>query len=223
MTRVCGGFIVHVMNTESYRELKALEAIAADSSVTQRHLAKRLEVALGLTNLMIRRLVTKGYVKAVNIQRNRIRYLITPKGIAEKTRLTYEFLEYSLYLYRTVREVVKTSLARLVPSGGASIVCFGAGEISEIAYITLKALGHTLVAVVDDRLVGQTFLGLPVLSSAAIPTLTYDCGILSSLHEDVEQLQTRLAQLGVPEEKVIVIQRDGADVPAVDGALQPLR
>ena len=76
------------MNTESYRELKVLDELSNNKSPTQRHLAKKMGVALGLTNLMIRRCVKKGYVKVVNVQKNRIQYLLTPQGIAEKSRLT---------------------------------------------------------------------------------------------------------------------------------------
>ncbi len=82
------------MRVEDHRNLQALEAIAEDSRITQRTLSSRLGIALGLTNIYLRRLVRKGYIKCVNVQSNRLRYLLTPKGIAEKTRLTYEFMQY---------------------------------------------------------------------------------------------------------------------------------
>src|SRR6266567_8979283 len=91
------------MDIEAHRDLKLLEAVEADSRVTQRSLATRLGIALGLTNVYLRRLARKGYIKCVNVQSNRISYLITPRGIAEKARLTYEFMDYSLHLYREVR------------------------------------------------------------------------------------------------------------------------
>ena len=69
------------MKAESLRELKVLEELSANPSLTQRHLASQLEVALGLTNLMLRRLITKGYVEVVNTRKNRLQYLITPRGI----------------------------------------------------------------------------------------------------------------------------------------------
>src|SRR5687767_9748398 len=76
-----------VMNVEARRNLQALEAIAEDDRLTQRSLASKLGIALGLTNIYLKRLVRKGYVKCVNIQSNRLQYLLTPKGITEKTRL----------------------------------------------------------------------------------------------------------------------------------------
>src|SRR5256712_9701007 len=98
------------MDTESHRDLKLLEAVEKDSRVTQRGLATKLGIALGLTNIYLKRLVRKGYIKCVNVQSNRITYLITPRGIAEKARLTYEFMDYSLHLYSEVRHHLRAVL-----------------------------------------------------------------------------------------------------------------
>jgi hypothetical protein len=79
------------MDPEARRELDLLEALSNDTQLTQRRLSAKLGVALGLTNLYLKRLVQKGYLKCVNGRANRLRYVITPTGMAEKTRLTYEF------------------------------------------------------------------------------------------------------------------------------------
>ena len=82
------------MDLEAHRDLQLLEAVEQDARVTQRTLANKLGIALGLTNLYLKRLVRKGYIKCVNVQSNRITYLITPSGIVEKARLTYEFMPH---------------------------------------------------------------------------------------------------------------------------------
>jgi len=204
------------MNTTAYRELKVLEELSSNSTMTQRHLARKLEVALGLTNLMIRRLAKKGYVKVVNVQRNRIHYLITPKGLSEKTRLTYEYLEYSLHLYRAVRQILKETLGRLAISGGRRVVFFGTGEIAEIAYLTLKELPLQLVGVVDDDAVGDTFLELPVLSTSDLSRLTFDCVVVSSVNNGLNGLfWKRLEECGVPKSKIVIIEQRGPNIRAV--------
>jgi predicted transcriptional regulator len=101
------------MDIEAHRDLKLLEAVEQDSRVTQRGLAGKLGIALGLTNIYLRRLVRKGYIKCVNVQSNRITYLITPRGIAEKARLTYEFMDYSLHLYGEVRQHLREARRHL--------------------------------------------------------------------------------------------------------------
>jgi predicted transcriptional regulator len=101
------------MDIEAHRDLKLLEAVEQDSRVTQRGLAGKLGIALGLTNIYLKRLVRKGYIKCVNVQSNRITYLITPRGITEKARLTYEFMDYSLHLYGEVRQHLRQARRHL--------------------------------------------------------------------------------------------------------------
>ena len=74
------------MNVAEQRVLQVLEAVTQNSRITQRLLSTKLGIALGLTNMYLRRLTRKGYIKCVNIRPNRLRYLITPHGIAEKAR-----------------------------------------------------------------------------------------------------------------------------------------
>jgi DNA-binding MarR family transcriptional regulator len=214
------------MDLESYRALNVLEELAADPSLTQRRLAKKLRVALGLTNLMIRRLIAKGEVQVVSLSRNRIRYLLTPKGLAEKSRLTYEYLEYSLFLYRRVREVLKEHLSRAARSGGVRVVVFGTGEIAEIAYLTIQELGLELAGVIDDASGGRTFFGRRVRRLDELASLAFDCGVVTTLEDGFRMLRQRLQELGVPEDRILVIERDRARIRAVslnrDARLAPL-
>src|SRR5437899_9692839 len=83
------------------REFEILTAIAEESSTTQRVLAARLGVALGLTNLYLKRLVKKGYIKVAGFPhrpaaRKRLRYLLTARGLTEKSRLTYDYMSSSI-------------------------------------------------------------------------------------------------------------------------------
>src|SRR6267143_3403460 len=105
------------LDVEAHRDLKLLEAVEQDSRVTQRSLSTKLGIALGLTNIYLKRLVRKGYIKCVNVQSNRLTYLITPRGIAEKARLTYEFMDYSMHLYSEVRHHLRGVLQECAVSG----------------------------------------------------------------------------------------------------------
>src|SRR3989449_3076371 len=135
------------MDTESHRDLKLLEAVEKDSRVTQRGLATKLGIALGLTNIYLKRLIRKGYIKCVNVQSNRLLYLITPQGIAEKTRLTYEFMDYSLHLYREVRQHLTYVLRPCRDEGVSRIAVYGTGEAAELAYLSLREQGLEPVAI----------------------------------------------------------------------------
>src|SRR3984893_17475827 len=113
------------MDIEAHRDLKLLEAVEQNSRVTQRSLAATLGIALGLTNIYLKRLIRKGYIKCTNLQSNRLLYLITPQGVAEKSRLTYEFMDYSLHLYREVRQHLSEVLRPCREDGARRIAVFG--------------------------------------------------------------------------------------------------
>ncbi len=114
------------------RDLRILSAIEEDAPLTQRALAERLDVALGLANLCLKRLARKGYIKVVRFNdrpaaRKRLRYLLTPKGLAEKSRLTYEHMVYSLNLYRRTRQTLRRRWAGSASGGSSGSRCTGRG------------------------------------------------------------------------------------------------
>src|SRR5258706_13719142 len=136
------------MDIEARRHLRLLEAVEEDSRVTQRGLAVKLGIALGLTNIYLKRLVRKGYIKCVNVQSNRLSYLITPRGIAEKARLTYEFIDYSLHLYSEVRQHLREVLQECA-AADRRVAIYGPGAAAELAYLSLKECGLEPVAIFD--------------------------------------------------------------------------
>ncbi|HJO90241.1 MAG TPA: winged helix-turn-helix domain-containing protein, partial [Anaerolineales bacterium] len=104
-------------NPENTHELRILEQIEQDPDATQADLAARLGVAIGTINWYVKRLVSKGHVKVTRLQRRRLRYLITPEGIAEKSRLAVEYVQVSMGMYRTIRQVARDLLAEARAAG----------------------------------------------------------------------------------------------------------
>ena len=199
------------------RDLEILTAIGEGRPLTQRALAQRLGVALGLTNLCLKRLAKKGYIKIVEFPRKpaarkRLRYLLTPKGIAEKTSLTYEHMRYSLNLYRRARQTLRESLELLPENGAKRIALYGAGEAAELAYLTLKEFGLDPVGVFA-REAGGHFLGFPVRGLAELSGEELDCIIVASFDRP-EPLVAELTGLGLPSEKVVTLRRTAPPPPA---------
>src|SRR3989337_4166370 len=101
------------MDDESLKTLEILEELSSNGQVTQRELSRKVGIALGLANFFIKRLVQKGYVEIVYLERNRLGYLITPKGITEKTRLTYHYIQRSYQHVRHIRISIRERLLYL--------------------------------------------------------------------------------------------------------------
>ena len=193
------------MKPSTYRDMHLLDELTERPEATQRELSKNIGMALGLTNLMLRRLAKKGYVKISGTKRSRIRYLITPQGILEKSRLTCEFIQYSLNLYGRVRHFLREEMLALARAGHRRILLYGTGELAEIAFLTIREMGLELVAVMDASSAGERFLGYPVLDVGAASTMAYDRIIVAS-----QGGLERLAVLGIPADRVIGLPQPGA-------------
>ena len=187
-----------------------LTEVAQSPDVTQRELSTRIGVALGLTNLYLKRLARKGYIKVADFPRKpaakkRLRYLLTPKGIAEKSRLTYDHVAYSLSLYRRARQTLRESLSLLPESGIKRIALYGTGEAAELAYLTLKELGLEPIGVFSREANGH-FLGFPVRAITELTGEEFDRLVLATF-ERPEQQVSELASLGIPAERVLTLRR----------------
>jgi DNA-binding MarR family transcriptional regulator len=198
------------------RDLELLTAIAEGRPLSQRALAQRLGVALGLTNLLLKRLAKKGYIKIVEFPkkpaaRKRLRYLLTPKGIGEKSRLSYEHMTYSLGLYRRARQTLRESLSHLPAQGVKRVALYGTGEPAELAYLTLKEFGLEPVGVFAAEANGH-FLGFPVQPMSDLAGADLD-GVILATFDRPERHLAELAKVDVPVEKVLVLRRP-AGVPA---------
>jgi DNA-binding MarR family transcriptional regulator len=198
------------MDVEEHRDLRVLEAIQQNSRLTQRGLANKLGMALGLANIYLKRMIHKGYIKCVNVQPNRISYLITPRGIAEKARLTYEFMDYSLHLYGEVRQHLRTALHECAAAGKRVAIC-GSGEAAELAYLSLKESGLDPVAIFDQE-GGRDFLGIRVLPIGDHASVEFDMIIVATLDRSGQQLQA-LLDVGVPKEKLFPLRKETAPPP----------
>lgn len=191
------------MNLQEQRDLQLLSAVEQDSSVTQRSLATRLGVALGLTNLYLKRLAKKGYVKITTIPARRIRYLLTPQGLTEKSRLTYHYMLYSMSHYRDMRKHLREALSRVVERGGDRVVIFGTTELAELAYLSVREMGLTLVGFVEDG-EAQTFLAYPVSRPDVLTQWDFDAVLLADL-DRLSELRTIVRQSQVPDGKVLAV------------------
>jgi len=123
------------------RELHILEQIEADPEVTQADLAEELGVAVGTINFVVKRLIKKGYVRVKQLQRRRLRYIITPAGIALRTRLAMDSLNYSMRLYRETRARARQLIAEARRRGYRSLVICGDGDLADIVRLTCLEMG----------------------------------------------------------------------------------
>lgn len=193
------------MDPQDLKSLQILEEIDNTHSTSQRYLARKLNISLGLANSFIKRLAKKGYVKITTIPRKRVKYILTPKGFAEKSRLTYEFIQYSFSLYKEALKKLKDLLNNLEKKKVKKVVFYGVSDLAEIASISLKAMDIELVGVVDDSKKGRQFLDFTIRTTAELRGLEFDRIIITTL-ESKELMVDKLLNINVPKEKIIMLE-----------------
>ena len=129
------------------RELVILDQIEQNPDVNQATLADQLGVAVGTVNWHIKRIIDKGYVKAKRANRKKLKYIITPEGLAHRALLTVDYIDNSMRLYRRTRQRVLNVLDEVHKAGFNSIRIVGDGDLAEVIRLTCLEQG---VKIEDD-------------------------------------------------------------------------
>jgi DNA-binding MarR family transcriptional regulator len=145
------------------RELEILERLENNGHLTQRDLSKEVGIALGLVNHLLKKMVTKGWIKIKNIDSKKIRYLITPEGAREKSSLLYKRVESTIHFYLDAKRVIKDKVIHLKKEGIENVSIYGINHISEVLFIVLKELGLELTSVVEEKKEGEEWFGYNVI------------------------------------------------------------
>lgn len=191
---------------DTYRFFLLLSELSGDQQLSQRELAKRLGIALGLVNSYLKNLVAKGYVRVSTFPKNRYAYLLTPKGFAEKSRLAYQHLSYFSGLYTVARQDYLKLFKSLSAQGIRSVAFCGIDEVAEIAYLSLKEAGLELGIAMDPETAGRKFFDRTVVTPAM--------GLLSGNHNIVitsfkrgDALRDELLRMGVEPSRIFKAQQ----------------
>ncbi len=143
--------------------LELLQRIDDDSHITQRSLARELGIALGLANTYLKRCVKKGLIKIYQAPANRYVYYLTPKGFAEKSRLTSEYFSQSFQFFRMARADIAAVLKYCVANRYKRLVMHGLTDLAEIALLCANDADISIVAIVDKDTSKTSYAEIPIL------------------------------------------------------------
>lgn len=153
---------------DSLNALRLMEALDRAPEATQRDLSRRAGISLGLTNLLLDRMVRKAWVKLTSVPGRRMIYALTPRGIAEKARRTRDWVRHTYRYFSETRRFLLGELRTPRPR----VVCYGAHEMVELVRDAVRERGGRIVAVIDEA--GGEICGLKALPPSALETLEYD-------------------------------------------------
>lgn len=188
------------------------EVESTGGHLSQRALAKRLNISLGLANSFIKRLLEKGYFKATTIPRNRLRYALTPQGLAEKYRLTRDYLRYSMNLYAHIRRMLQLTVENLREKNITEVALWGRGETAELAYMFVSQYGIKVSGIYHPHAEGESILGHPVRPPHELANSGARHVLLATM-ENTKQPRRILGGMGIGPEKIYEL----LDGPLLEG------
>lgn len=194
--------------------LGVLTAVDRNSKISQRAISSELGVALGLANAYLKRCVRKGWIKIQQVPSRRYAYYLTPQGFSEKTRLTGQYMAFSLTFFRRAREQMSELMAECVANGWRDVVLAGASDLAEVATICSHDYPIRIVGVVDPAQAGQRFCGMTVratfdafhpvdavlVTSLLAPEETYNAACATI--ESARVMAPRLLRLVMPRSSI---------------------
>ena len=190
---------------DPYQELNLLSEVRRTPETTQRGLATRLGISLGLTNLLLRNLAHKGYVRVAQANWRRRLYALTPKGMVRRMLLTTAYVSRTLDHYQTVKLIMQEELEPFSLHGESRVAIYGTSEFAELVYLALKELGIEEMDIFAlESQDGHRFLGLPVSDVATLRPEQYDRVVIALLG-DVRTSWQQLLGLGVAPEQLVTL------------------
>ena len=192
---------------KTYRELRLLEEVSRSSEMSQRRLAGTLGIALGVTNVLLKTLAKKGYIRIVQVKWRRWIYVLTPTGIAHKVQLTVAYVDGFMNHYRRIRDIIVKDLESLALDADSRIAIYGQTELAELAFLVLRNMGVQHIDIVDKGNEDSTFLGLPVKHLESISKEGY-AKVLVAFQYDGESRQNELLGAGIGSASIVLLLRD---------------
>jgi len=203
------GNVENIEDSNSFKELRLLQELEENPTITQRDLSQRLGVALGLTNTMVRNLAKKGFIRANQAGWKRWLYAITPEGFSRKLRLTVTYVLRVLDNYGRVRLILQQQLAPLALHQESRIAIYGTGDFAELVFLGLKDIGIEQIDVYSpDALTTSRFLGMPVRNSDSLNNGYYDKIVIAVLRDSEVAFKT-LEQQGLAPDRLVSFFSDG--------------
>ena len=193
----------------SYQELKLLSEVDWNPNVTQRQLSQRAGMALGLTNLVMRNLVQKGYIRVSRASWKRRIYTLKPEGFFNRIRLMRTYIRRVLTDYQRIRETLREELAPLSLNAESRVAIYGTGEFAELIYLGIRGIGIEEIDIfASGRLDEDRFLGLQIQDLTTLDPVQYD-QVVVALLTDWEQARDELRSRGALPEKLVTFFADG--------------
>jgi len=120
------------------REFELINIVGAQLDANQRDLSKKLDISLGMTNLLVRRLIAKGYIRIRQLNKKKSQYILTPKGFAEKYHKSIRYTLKTIRSIGLIRNQLNIAIKRFYDRGERSFLILGSSDLTELVEMALS-------------------------------------------------------------------------------------
>jgi len=158
-------------NQEEITQYNILQSLENGEQTSQRQLSSQLGINVASVNFALKKLTKRGFVKMLGANPRRMQYILTPKGIAEKTQIAYKFFDRNFHFYKAVRKDVEDKIGSIPFNDKKRVALYGVTDLMELAYLVIQDKELELVAIVDDemkiRIFGYHVIGIEEINTHA--------------------------------------------------------
>jgi DNA-binding MarR family transcriptional regulator len=191
---------------ENLGVLAVMEALEGQEEPTQRQIAQATGLNLKKVNYTLQKLLEKGYVKFQRARQNPNKraylYILTPSGLRMKSKLTYNFLKFTMDFYTRMEEKLASCVDEIEAAGVGRIVLYGASDVARILVGMIETRPVQVTGVVDPAYDGLEYIGCPVLQLDELARNANWDRVLVTTVEDPEEAERQLEQAGVSADRI---------------------
>ncbi len=150
----------------SEKEIEILNFIVEDKPVSQRKISNNLGLSLGLVNLFLKKLASKGLIKIKKTTNQKsLKYILTSKGFSERLNYNLYFLKKNIKYFSNAKETIISILSKLTDTNVKKIYICGVDDWAELIYLAVCNFELQLKGFVDfDNSGIKTKFGVDVLT-----------------------------------------------------------
>ena len=137
------------------REFELVNIVGAKLGSNQRDLSRQMDMSLGMVNMLIRRLISKGYIRIRQLNKRKVEYILTPKGFTEKMRKSVKYTLKTISSIGLIQKNLNESIQKLYSNGERLFYILGESDLVTLVDWTFRGLGLNDVKLVHIKDVTQ--------------------------------------------------------------------
>lgn len=125
------------------REFELINIIGAELASNQRDLSRRMALSLGMTNMLVRRLISKGYIRIQQLNKRKVQYILTPQGFTEKMRKSVKYTIKTINSIGLIKSQLKALLQKLYGEGERKFFVLGESDFVTLVEWVLREVASS--------------------------------------------------------------------------------